>query len=142
MLVENAAMSLHSSPASGRPLRIFVVENHADTLKWLGLYLEQLGHTVVTARTMGEALAALPGAGCDVLISDIGLPDGNGWELLEQLRQNRRPHPSYAIAMSGFGMNADQGRSKAAGFRHHLLKPFDPEQLDGMLAEATRETAA
>ena len=48
----------------------------------------------------------------------------------------------YAIAMSGFGMGADQLRSKEAGFRHHLLKPVDPNQLDAVLEEAARELSA
>jgi two-component system CheB/CheR fusion protein len=112
------------------------VENHADTLKYLRLYLEQLGHEVRSARSMAEALETLPDADCDVLISDIGLPDGDGWELLQRTNFS---HPVYAIAMSGFGMNADRVKSMAAGFRHHVLKPFVPEDLDTMLEEAARE---
>ena len=122
-----------------RPLRIFIVENHADTLKWISRYLESMGHKVLSARTMTEALEALPAAGCEVLISDIGLPDGDGWELLRTVRLSR---PIYAIAMSGFGMNADRVKSKAAGYRHHLLKPFVPRELDDALEEADREAAA
>lgn len=120
-------------------MHIFVVENHADTLKWLSLYLEDLGHTVSSARSMHDALEALPSAECEVLISDIGLPDGDGWELL---RRAELPHPVFAIAMSGFGMNADRGKSKAAGFRHHLLKPFQPDELETVLDEAAAELAA
>ena len=127
------------SPEIVRPLSIFVVENHADTLKYLRMYLEQLGHHVRVARTMTEALAELPGSDCDVLISDIGLPDGDGWQLL---REVVLPHLPYAIAMSGYGMNADRLRSKQAGYRHHILKPFEPDELEAMLEEAARERAA
>jgi two-component system CheB/CheR fusion protein len=116
-----------------RSMRILVVENHADTLRWLTLYLEVLGHTVTTAQTLTEAKAALSGSDCDVLISDIGLPDGTGWELLEQAQLSR---PIFAIAMSGFGMNADNTRSRKAGYHHHLLKPFKVAELDKMLKEA------
>jgi two-component system CheB/CheR fusion protein len=119
-----------------RPLRIFVVENHPDTLKYLCLYLTQMGHVVFSARSKSESAASLPGSRCDVLISDIGLPDGNGWELLLQALP---PKPFYAIAMSGFGMHADRERSLAAGYRHHLLKPFPPEDLDVLLQEAAQE---
>lgn len=122
-----------------RSLRVFVVENHPDTLKYLQMYLEQMDHVVQSARTMAEALAALPGADAEVLISDIGLPDGDGWELMRRLRL---PRPIYAIAMSGFGMNADHARSRAAGYRHHLLKPFSPDDLDAMLEEAAHELHA
>ncbi len=121
-----------------RPLHIFVVENHPDTLKYLQMYLESLGHTVSVAYSVEKALATFPGAGCDVLISDIGLPDGNGWELLTALTEAGH-RPAYAIAMSGFGMGADTAHSLRAGYRHHLLKPFPPDELDALLAEAARE---
>ena len=121
-----------------RPLRVFVVENHRDTLRSLHMYLELLGHSVDSACTVAGAVAAIPHARCDVLLSDIGLPDGDGWKLLQALKA--RDHmPAYAIAMSGFGMNADHVRSREAGFRHHLLKPFDPAELDAMLGEAAAE---
>ena len=117
-------------------MRIFLVENHRDTLEYMQMYLEVSGHTVLAADSMTKALAALPGADCDVLISDIGLPDGDGWMLLRRLRL---PRPIYAIAMSGFGMGADHLRSREAGYRKHLLKPLDPKELDAALAEAARE---
>lgn len=120
------------------PLRIFIVENHEDTRFLLGLLLEQLGHTVISVATMQEGLRTIPGASCDVLISDVGLPDGNGWDLLKQLGTRR---PKYAIAMSGFGMSSDRERSRMAGYRHHLLKPIEPNQLETLLEEAARETA-
>ena len=122
-----------------RSVRIFVVENDADTLEHLQFYLEETGYTVLSARTMSEALEQLPVANCDVLISDLGLPDGTGWDLLSHLQL---PHPIYAVAMSGFGAYADQSRSRAAGFRHHLQKPFTLESLDVVLAEAARELQA
>ena len=85
---------------------------------------------------MGEALAVLATEKFDVLISDIGLPDGDGWELLRRAGPSR---PGYAIAMSGFGMNADRVKSREAGFRSHLLKPFVPDDLDHSLEEAAAE---
>ena len=138
ILGESVAIAM-TTPALDQPaktLRIFLVENHRDTLAYMQMYLEASGHTVRSADSMTKALAALPGANCDVLISDIGLPDGDGWMLL---RLVQLPHPIYAIAMSGFGMGADQLWSQEAGYRHHLLKPIDPAQLDAALAEAARE---
>ena len=123
-------------PGLTRPLRIFIVENHEDTRFLLGLLLEQLGHTVFSATTLGDALDELPDAECDVLISDIGLPDGNGWELMARLGDEA---PRYAVAMSGFGMASDRARSLAAGYRHHLLKPVEPTQLERLLDEAAAE---
>jgi two-component system CheB/CheR fusion protein len=126
-----------AASGSTRPtLRIFIVENHEDTRFLLGLLLEQLGHTVFSVATLSEALEQLPGAECDILISDIGLPDGNGWELMARLGDDQ---PPYAIAMSGFGMASDRQRSLAAGFRHHLLKPVEPNHLERLLDEAAAE---
>jgi CheY-like chemotaxis protein len=117
-------------------LYIFVVEDHRDTLEALQIYLEQLGHIVRSASSKAEALKEIPMANCHVLISDINLPDGNGWELMQELR-NLSPH--YAIAISGYGMKADCERSAKAGFRHHLVKPVLPHNLDTLLEEATIE---
>jgi CheY-like chemotaxis protein len=124
------------SPDSSAKLRIFIVENHDDTRFLLGVLLEQLGHSVQAAATMSDALDDAGSGEFDVLISDIGLPDGNGWDLMASLGDER---PPYAIAMSGFGMASDRQRSLAAGFRHHLLKPVEPDQLERLLAEASAE---
>ena len=118
------------------PLRIFVVEDHKDTLKALQLYLEQLGHIVLFAQTKAEALKEIPTSNCQVLISDINLPDGNGWELMHEIENSR---PSYAIALSGHGMKADRAMSAEVGFRHHVVKPIFPRKLDALLEEATAE---
>jgi CheY-like chemotaxis protein len=134
---ETAAAGAAPRTSAARPLRIFIVENHEDTRFLLGLLLEQLGHTVFSATTLGDTLEQLPDAECDVLISDIGLPDGNGWELLARLGDEA---PRYAIAMSGFGMASDRQRSLAAGYRHHLLKPVEPNELERLLDEAAAET--
>jgi CheY-like chemotaxis protein len=120
------------------PLRVLVVENHADTREFLGSMLEGLGHTVIVAESMDDALRAAARSGCDVLISDIGLPDGDGWELLNRLNL---PRPMYAIAMSGYGTVSDRNRSKAAGYRHHLVKPMELEQLESILYSVAAEIA-
>jgi two-component system CheB/CheR fusion protein len=125
-----------STPPAGRaPLRIFIVENHPATLKYYRLFLEAEGHEVCSAGTIAEALTTIPESNCSVLISDVGLPDGDGWELLEKLKKSGRPYPAFAIAVSGYGSPSDKEKSKAAGFRHHLLKPFEPDVLVELLAE-------
>ena len=120
-------------------MRIFIVENHPDTLKCLKMYLESLGHSVTTACTMQAALAASPTEDCHVLLSDLGLADGDGWQFLEQAKF---PQPVYAVAMSGFAAESDLARSKAAGFRRHIVKPFGGEYLREALEEAARELEA
>ena len=133
----------HSRPDRGPTLmlRVFLVENHEETRSLLCLLIESLGHRVWAAESMREALRALKRDYFkrdyyDVLISDIGLPDGDGWELMRRLGPAR---PSFAVALSGFGMTADCARSRAVGFRHHLVKPQGIEQLPRVLREAARE---
>jgi CheY-like chemotaxis protein len=118
------------------PLRIFVVEDDNDSLAAIQIYLEQLGHIVFSAASKAEALKKIPTANCHVLISDINLPDGNGWEILEELENLR---PNYAIAISGYATNAARQRSAQSGFRHHIVKPVSPDSLNTLLKEATAE---
>jgi DNA-binding response OmpR family regulator len=123
------------SNLSMRPLRVFLVENHEDTVRYMRLYLEQLSYQVCVAADMASALREIPGSRCDVLISDIGLPDGDGWQLMEKLGDHR---PQFAIAMSGYGTANDQRKSRAAGYDHHLVKPFAPDALVALLREASK----
>jgi DNA-binding response OmpR family regulator len=118
-----------------RSLRVFLVENHEDTVRYMRLYLEQLSYEVCVATDMASALREIPESRCDVLISDIGLPDGDGWQLMERLGDHR---PLFAIAMSGYGTVNDQRRSRAAGYDHHLVKPFAPDGLVALLREASK----
>lgn len=117
-----------------KPLQICVVENHADTRRMLVVLLSQQGHEVAPATASADALALFEAQHFDVLISDIGLPDGDGWQLLEQLA-TRQPG-LFAIAISGYGTSADHARSRAAGYRHHLVKPVAFASLAPLLREA------
>jgi DNA-binding response OmpR family regulator len=121
--------------SSGR-LRILLVENHEDTLTYLKQYLQQQGHEVCGVRDMASAIKAFSTASFNVLISDIGLPDGDGWKLIGLME----PKP-FGIAMSGFGASANHEKSHAAGFKHHLTKPFLPDDLDALLKEAAFQLA-
>ena len=125
-----------ADPPDFCPLRIFVIEDHRDTLEALQISLEQSGHVVFSARNKAEALREIPRANCHVLISDINLPDGNGWDLMQEVG---KLCPDYAIAISGHGMKADRERSAESGFRHHLVKPISAQKLDTLLQEATTE---
>lgn len=127
-----------TAAAPARALRICVVENDHDSRRMLTLLLNGAGHEVTAVSTVSEALEQLGAAPYDVLISDIGLQDGSGWELMNRLRETGVAGSIYAIAMSGYGMASDLEKSRAAGFRHHLIKPMDIDQLDRLLLEATR----
>jgi len=121
------------------PLAILLVENHPDMALALSLFLERRGYSARTASTVEEALVQLAATPFDVLIADTRLPDGDGWEMLERANL---PDSVYTIAMTGDGARNDQERSISAGYRHNLVKPFDPAHLTKLLAEAGRECAA
>ncbi len=122
-----------------RPLRIFVVEDDPEMQKAYRLYFEAHGHTVSAAFSMGYALERLARAPYDVLIVDIGLPDGDGWELMRTVKLFR---PLFAIAITVRSTDEDRVKSQAAGFRRHLVKPWHLADLDAALHEAAREAAS
>ena len=112
--------------ASRPPLAILVVEDHADTAASLSQLLESEGHSVRTAASVAEAEALFREGPCDLLITDLGLPDASGHELLGRLRRVR---PVPAVVLSGYGMDADVAASRAAGFLEHLTKPINIRRL-------------
>ena len=112
------------------PLRILIIENHEVTAKFISLFLERSGHQVTIVPDGETALGRDDLAEIDVILSDIGLPDMNGWDLMTQLRPRTR---AYAIAMSGFGDETDVQRSLASGYQYHLVKPFVPAALEEAL---------
>jgi len=115
------------------PLRILIIENHEITAKFISLFLERSGHQVTVIPDGQTALSRNDLANFDAILSDIGLPDINGWDLMKKLR----PHTSaYAIAMSGFGDETDVQRSLASGYQNHLVKPFVPAALEEALRNA------
>src|SRR6516225_3974240 len=98
------------------PLRILLIENHEVTAKFISLFLERSGHQVTIIPDGQTALSRGDLAEIDVILSDIGLPDVNGWDLMKQLRPRTC---AYAIAMSGFGDDADVQRSLESGYQYH-----------------------
>jgi len=114
----------NAEPEAPPGVRLLVVEDHLDTLATLTRLLERRGYVIRSAGSIKEALEVAREYDFDVLISDIGLPDGRGTELLEQLI-HIRPQAPLAIAMSGFGMDDDLERSRQAGFAEHLTKPIE-----------------
>lgn len=116
---------------------LLLVEDHADTAEILTMLLEEQGFTVVVADSIAGALKVKM-EDIDLVISDIGLPDGTGTDLLRQLK-NRRWVP--AIALSGYGMDSDVEDSLRAGFDYHLTKPVDFESLLKSIRELLKASA-
>ena len=112
--------------------RILVVEDHDDTLRSMKMLLHRLGYEVLTADNMTDALRIATQESFDILLSDIGLPDGSGLELLKRMRSIREVP---ALALSGFGMDEDIERSRDAGFSDHLTKPVSIDRLQAAIEQ-------
>jgi DNA-binding response OmpR family regulator len=111
------------------------VEDHASTASTLARLLRKMGHRVSVAGGMGAALDLAGRLEFDLLISDIGLPDGSGLELMRRVREVR---PMPGVALSGYGTEADVRQSLEAGFIQHLTKPINIEQLKGLVGKLGR----
>lgn len=117
-------------PAPERSLRLLVVDDHGDTRRILSRLLGKCGHEVFTADGGRSALELIDTERFDALVSDIGLPDISGYELV---REAKRRQPMQGIALSGFGMEEDVRRSLEAGFDYHLTKPVEFQELRALL---------
>lgn len=120
---------------SGKHLRILLVEDHDDTRRAMERLLLRWGHDVHCSPNMADALDYASAHEFDLLLSDLGLPDGTGVELLGKIRPR---HPIRAIAMSGFGAAADRAATRAAGFEEHLIKPVAMDRLKQVIERQGR----
>jgi signal transduction histidine kinase len=116
--------------------RILLVDDHVDSVRPMQLFLETIGYQVTTAHSVAAALQVSSEKEFDMLVSDLGLPDGSGDDLMRQLQH--KGHKLLSIALSGYGTEQDIARSRAAGFQLHLTKPVSPQHLqttiDSLLA--------
>src|SRR5262249_21605005 len=124
--------------AAARP-RILLVDDHFDSVGPMQLFLQARGYHVTTAESVGAALRTAAQEKCDLLVSDIGLPDDSGEDLMRQLRE--KGHDLPGIALSGYGRQEDIERSRAAGFQVHLIKPVSPQQLQTAVDQLIKQTA-
>jgi signal transduction histidine kinase/ActR/RegA family two-component response regulator len=107
--------------------RVLVVDDHVDTCTGMKMMLERHGYQITVAHSADQALEKAQQEDFDLLISDIGLPDRSGYELMRELHESKGLR---GIALSGFGMENDVTRARAAGFSEHLTKPINFERLD------------
>ena len=129
-----------AAPGTGANLRILLVEDHDDTAEAMAELLRALGHEVTVAGSVATGLDAAErqDGRFDLVLSDLGLPDGSGLELMAKL------HGRYGvrgIALSGYGMEEDVRKSLEAGFERHLTKPINLQALQTAIQETARTTA-
>jgi CheY-like chemotaxis protein len=109
--------------------RALVVDDAPDVTEMLALFLQHAGYETVMAFTAQEALAAARSARFDVVVSDIGMPGMNGYELAEALRGLDGYAEVPMVAVTGFSAFDDRGRALKSGFNAHLTKPVNPASL-------------
>jgi PAS domain S-box-containing protein len=132
---------------TSRKLQVLLVDDHIDTARTMSRLLSALGHQVKIADSCMSATKLLnadgdgdgdgDGQSFDLLISDIGLPDGTGIDLIRTLRQTRSVP---AIALSGYGMEEDIAKCLEAGFNAHVTKPVNMQRLELVINQVTSET--
>src|SRR5437016_12490328 len=113
-------------------LRILVVEDHSDTLQAFSRLLSLFGHEISLADSVQTALNIIDSKEFDVLLCDIALPDGSGYDVIAEAKRKR---PVKAVALTGFSATEDIERGKQAGFDFHLSKPVDFHELRAVLGQ-------
>lgn len=130
--VERAAPTL--SRGDGGPLRILLVEDNQDTTLAMVTLLGMSGHSVDAAATVADARSMASNGHYDLLISDLGLPDGNGMDVVRAFAQHQS---APSIAMTGYGMDEDIRRCRDAGFTAHVTKPVGFDRLNELIVSLT-----
>jgi CheY-like chemotaxis protein len=129
-----------ASEAAPAALRVLLVEDHGDTSRAMSRLLRRAGHTVETADTVAQAMEAFERGTFGLLISDLGLPDESGLDLMRKARL-RQPG-LVGICLSGYGTEEDLRACREAGFAEHLTKPVDMARLNAAVARVAAKAGA
>ena len=127
---EGPELSSHSD----KPLRILLVEDHDDTRLTLSRLLTHFGHQISVAASKQVALELIAAKNFDVVLSDIALPDGDGYDVISHAKQKQAVK---GVALTGFDRDEDIRRGKEAGFDFHLSKPVDFHELRTVLSQVS-----
>ncbi len=117
---------------------VLVVDDVPDVTEMIGLFLKHAGYEVTTADSAWAALRLANERAFDVIISDIGMPEMNGYQLAESLRRRAEYQGIPIIAVTGYSEYDDRGRALRSGFNAHLTKPIDPSELLQLMNELLR----
>lgn len=129
------------APAAARQhprSRVLLVEDHPDTSRAMARLLSSSGYDVRSANSVASALQLAAAEPFDIIVSDIGLPDATGYELMEQIKGR---HGISGIALSGYGMEEDMRKSRDAGFVDHVVKPVNVAQLEAAIERVLNSRA-
>ncbi len=128
---------LNRTVRAGMGVKILLIEDHSDTSLALTRLLKRQGYEVATADSVASGLEAVRHNKFNLLVCDIGLPDGTGFQLIEEVRKHSR---TPALALSGFGMEEDVAKSRLAGFEGHLTKPVNFQKLEAAIWQLTSKS--
>jgi CheY-like chemotaxis protein len=123
-------------------IRVLIVDDDADAREMLKVALHQYGAVVRVAESAEEAFAALETEAPDVLVSDIEMPDTNGYELIRRLRHSDQPELRRvpAVALTAYARTEDRVKALIAGFQTHVPKPVEPAELVTVIASLAQRT--
>jgi signal transduction histidine kinase/ActR/RegA family two-component response regulator len=131
--------SLPSAIRHPPPVRVLLIEDANDTLDMLRVVFKMRGYEVVPCASAEEALRVAPSARFDIIVSDIGLPRIDGYELIRRLRELPQLRDTPALALTGYAAPKDAAAARAAGFDAHVPKPVEPsalaEEIDRLLRQ-------
>jgi PAS domain S-box-containing protein len=140
------ATSIGAADAQAAPhtggLRLLIIDDALDTLNMLKIIFELRGYEVTLCQTPAEALRVATSMWFDIIISDIGIPEIDGYELLERLRQLSHLRDVPAVALTGYASQADATKARAAGYDAHIAKPIDPGELATRIEQLLRERSS
>jgi nitrogen-specific signal transduction histidine kinase/CheY-like chemotaxis protein len=135
---EEAVVPAPSVRHPAGPLTILLIEDHVDTAEVMAQLIRSLGHEVSVVGLVADALAATQSATFDLIVSDVGLPDGTGLDFIKAFREHS---DVPAVALTGFGTDEDVRRCISAGFTSHLTKPVNFGQLEQLIETAANQKA-
>jgi len=138
--LEGRAIPQATEPRS-HELRVLLVDDHDDMLSMMNLLMSRRSYSVATANSGSKALQLMESFAPHIVVSDISMPDMDGYEMMEALRAGSQGTSFKSIALSGYGLEDDRQRAQAAGYDGHLTKPIDFdvlfELMDRLIAPTT-----
>lgn len=124
-----------------RTMRILIVDDERDTVMTLGILLRSEGYDVHLAQAGTEVSGAVRRLRPHAVLLDIGMPDRNGYAVAQELTREHGASCPYLVAVTARSGDADRKAAFDSGFRHHVAKPYDPDQLLALLASLNRAAA-
>jgi len=120
--------------------RVLVIDDNKDAADMLTMMLQMFGHEAQAAYNGQGGLEMALEYQPDVVLLDIGLPDMNGYDVAQRLRQQPQTRNMKLIALTGYGQDSDRKLSQEAGFDHHLVKPVEPQKLQDLLDTPAKQS--